>query len=72
MNAMKQLTTDQQQVLSLKFFADLTNQEIANVIGRSEGAVKALQHRAIQALQQIIERESVDPPRQGTSHLLHP
>lgn len=72
MNAMKQLTTDQQQVLSLKFFADLTNQEIANVIGRSEGAVKSLQHRAIQALQQIIERESVDPPRQGKSHLLHP
>jgi RNA polymerase sigma-70 factor, ECF subfamily len=67
LNAMSQLTEDQQQVLTLKFFGDLTNQEIATVIGRTEGAVKALQHRAIQTLQQIIEHESRDttPPRNG-------
>lgn len=56
--AISQLTTDQQQVLALKFFADMTNQEIATAIGRSEGAVKALQHRALHALQQILEREA--------------
>ncbi len=55
--AISQLTQDQQQVLTLKFFADMTNNEIATTIGRSEGAVKALQHRALQSLQQIIERE---------------
>ena len=55
--AIGQLTQDQQQVLTLKFFADMTNNEIATTIGRSEGAVKALQHRALQSLQQIIERE---------------
>src|SRR5918911_374533 len=55
--AIAQLTEDQQQVLMLKFFADMTNQEIASTIGRSEGAVKALQHRALHALQQILERE---------------
>jgi RNA polymerase sigma-70 factor (ECF subfamily) len=55
--AITQLTEDQQQVLTLKFFADMTNQEIAAVLGRTEGAVKALQHRALQALQQILERE---------------
>jgi RNA polymerase sigma-70 factor (ECF subfamily) len=55
--AIAQLTEDQQQVLTLKFFADMTNQEIASAIGRSEGAVKALQHRALHALQQILERE---------------
>src|SRR5215212_6165332 len=55
--ALAQLTEDQQQVLTLKFFVDMTNQEIATAIGRSEGAVKALQHRALQSLQQIIERE---------------
>jgi RNA polymerase sigma-70 factor (ECF subfamily) len=59
--AIAQLTEDQQQVLTLKFFADMTNQEIANVIGRSEGAVKALQHRALHALQQILEREQETP-----------
>jgi RNA polymerase sigma-70 factor (ECF subfamily) len=58
--AMSQLTADQQQVLTLKFFADMTNNEIATLIGRSEGAVKALQHRALQSLQQIIAREARD------------
>ena len=55
--AITQLTEDQQQVLTLKFFADMTNQEIATMLGRTEGAVKALQHRALHALQQILERD---------------
>jgi RNA polymerase sigma-70 factor (ECF subfamily) len=55
--AISQLTEDQQQVLMLKFFADMTNNEIAAQLGRTEGAVKALQHRALHALQQIISRE---------------
>lgn len=55
--AISQLTQDQQQVLTLKFFADMTNNEIATTIGRTEGAVKALQHRALQSLQQILMRE---------------
>jgi RNA polymerase sigma-70 factor, ECF subfamily len=55
--AITQLTEDQQQVLALKFFADMTNQEIAAALGRTEGAVKALQHRALHALQQILERD---------------
>jgi len=58
--AIGQLTQDQQQVLTLKFFADMTNGEIATTIGRSEGAVKALQHRALQSLQQILARENRD------------
>ena len=45
--AISQLTQDQQQVLTLKFFADMTNNEIAATIGRSEGAVKALQHLSL-------------------------
>jgi len=56
--AMSHLTADQQQVLVLKFFADMTNQEIARTIGRTEGAVKALQHRALSSLQHILEREA--------------
>jgi RNA polymerase sigma-70 factor (ECF subfamily) len=55
--AITQLTDDQQQVLTLKFFADMTNQEIATMLGRTEGAVKALQHRALHALQQLLERD---------------
>jgi RNA polymerase sigma-70 factor, ECF subfamily len=62
MTAMSQLTGDQQQVLTLRYFSDMTNQEIAATTGKTEGAVKALQHRALQALQQILEREGGDPP----------
>jgi RNA polymerase sigma-70 factor (ECF subfamily) len=62
MGAISQLTDDQQQVLNLRYFADMTNQEIAAAVGKTEGAVKALQHRALQALQQILERESAEPP----------
>lgn len=63
--AIAQLTADQQQVLTLKFFADLSNTEIARIIGRTEGAVKALQHRALQALQHILERGRQDPHQPG-------
>lgn len=60
-HAIAQLTVEQQHVLMMKFFGDMTNQEIAATIGKTEGAVKALQHRAIQALQQILEQEPDEP-----------
>lgn len=58
--AMRQLTVDQQQVLHLRFFADMSNAEIARQLGKTEGSVKALQHRALQALQHIMARENDD------------
>ena len=58
--AMATLTVDQQQVLTLRFFADMTNAEIGKVLKKSEGAVKALQHRALQSLQQIMSRDGDD------------
>jgi RNA polymerase sigma-70 factor, ECF subfamily len=48
--ALDYLTDDQRQVVLLKFAEGLDNQAIASVIGRSEGAVKSLQHRALVAL----------------------
>lgn len=56
--AIAQLTDDQQQVLTLKFFADMSNGEIAAILGRTEGAIKALQHRALNALAIIMQRET--------------
>ncbi len=55
--AISQLTSEQQQVITLKFYVGLTNLEIAEILGRTEGAVKALQHRAINRLQQILSHE---------------
>lgn len=55
--AVEQLTTEQQQVIILKFFVGLSNAEIASIIGRTEGAIKALQHRAINRLHQLLSHE---------------
>jgi RNA polymerase sigma-70 factor (ECF subfamily) len=59
--ALVQLTPDQQQVVTLRFFADMSNSEIAGMLKRTEGAVKAIQHRALQSLQKILRRESEEP-----------
>ncbi len=49
--ALRQLTSAQQQVIELKFLHGLSNQEAAEIMHRSVGAVKLLQHRALAALQ---------------------
>ncbi len=55
--AIEQLTLEQQQVITFKFFVGLSNLEIAEILGRTEGAVKALQHRAINRLQHMLSNE---------------
>jgi RNA polymerase sigma-70 factor (ECF subfamily) len=55
--AISHLTVDQQQVIVLKFVEGLSNAEVGQVLGKTEGAVKSLQHRALAALQRIMERE---------------
>lgn len=45
-----QLSPDQQQVIYLKFLEGMSNQEVADVLGKPVGAVKSLQHRALAAL----------------------
>ena len=56
-SAIAQLTTDQQRVIILKFVEGLSNAEVAHILGKSEGAVKSLQHRALNSLQRIMRRE---------------
>lgn len=48
--AVRGLPDDQQQVVLLRFGQDLRNKEIARIMQRSEGAVKALLHRALAGL----------------------
>ena len=45
------LSEDQQQVLTLKFVFDFSNAEVGTILGKSEGAIKSLQHRALGSLQ---------------------
>lgn len=54
--AIADLTEDQRQVILLKFVEGLDNKTVARVLGKSVGAVKALQHRALAALRRILEQ----------------
>jgi RNA polymerase sigma-70 factor, ECF subfamily len=48
------LSPEQQQVLTLKFVFGFSNGEVATILGKTEGAVKSLQHRALASLQKQI------------------
>jgi RNA polymerase sigma-70 factor, ECF subfamily len=45
------LSDEQRQVLTLKFVFNFTNGDVATILGKTEGAVKSLQHRALVSLQ---------------------
>jgi RNA polymerase sigma-70 factor (ECF subfamily) len=48
------VTPEQRDVLLLRLLAGLTIDEIATVLGKTKGAVKALQRRGLLALQEIL------------------
>lgn len=52
--ALASLTPDQREVVVLRFFGQRSSAEIAVLTGRSEHAVKALQHRAVGALARLL------------------
>jgi len=53
-SAAKRLTPAQQEVISLRFAGEMSIAQAANVMGKSEGAIKALQHSAIVALRKVL------------------
>jgi RNA polymerase sigma-70 factor (ECF subfamily) len=55
--AARGLTRAQQEVISLRFAGELSVAECARSMGKSEGAIKALQHSAIVALRKALGRE---------------
>jgi RNA polymerase sigma factor (sigma-70 family) len=59
------LPPDQRAVLLLRILADLTVEQVAAVLGRSVGSVKALQRRGLRALREHLEGEA-SPDRGGT------
>ena len=55
---LKELGAEQQVVIKLKFFEELENSEIAELMGKNEGAVRVIQHRAIIKLQELIKKST--------------
>jgi RNA polymerase sigma factor (sigma-70 family) len=56
------LPTDQRAVLLLRILADLTVEQVARVLGRSEASVKALQRRGLRTLRDRLEAASEGTP----------
>ena len=57
--AMQDLTEEQRHVLSLRFGADMPIQDVARILGKSEGAIKQLQARAVAALARKLSPQAV-------------
>jgi RNA polymerase sigma-70 factor (ECF subfamily) len=52
--ALHRLPDDQREVIACRFFGDLSPQETAAQMGRSEGSVRVLQHRALATLRRLL------------------
>ena len=53
------LSPDQRAVVLLRVVADLSVEDVAKILGKREGAIKALQHRAMGALRRHLSRQAV-------------
>jgi RNA polymerase sigma-70 factor (ECF subfamily) len=60
--AISRLRDIEQDVILMRFVEELSHKEVAEILGKTEGAVKLIQHRALKNLKQILnhERERAD------------
>ena len=54
---LQELDSVQQEILALRFINGLSLQEVATILGKSVGAVKIAQHRALKELRGILQLE---------------
>jgi RNA polymerase sigma-70 factor (ECF subfamily) len=62
--AMRELSEDQRQVLLLRMAGGFTAPEVAEILGKTTGAVKALQHRGLTSLAKVLGLRSPQQPEQ--------
>lgn len=53
-DALKEITSDQRQVIVLKYLEGWSNAEVAKALDKPVGAIKSLQHRALAALRRLL------------------
>jgi RNA polymerase sigma-70 factor (ECF subfamily) len=54
-NAINRLTEEQAQVVTLRFLEGLSITEVAEMMGKTEGSIKAMQYRAVSSLRRLLE-----------------
>jgi RNA polymerase sigma-70 factor (ECF subfamily) len=62
LNLVGKLPDDRQQLLILKFVDHLSNAEIGEIMGRTEGAIKSLYHRTLLALRDEVMKLDTNHP----------
>lgn len=62
LKAMQGLTLEQRQVLQMKYFLQMSNAEVARALGKREGAINALQHRALRKMGGLLEKQGLGKP----------
>ena len=58
---LEKLTPEQREVLLLRVFGDLTVDEVARLLGKSSGAIKALQRRGLEGVLLALAKDGVTP-----------
>jgi len=53
-NAVKHLTPAQREVIGLRFFGELSSAEVGEILGKSSGAVREMQHVALETLRKLM------------------
>jgi RNA polymerase sigma-70 factor (ECF subfamily) len=61
--AVDRLPGDRRRAIVLRFVDEMSTAEIAGVLGRSEGAVRVLLHRALRTVSRELRRDGEPPPR---------
>ncbi len=56
--AMKTLSDEQREVVVLRFLQGFSHAEVGEQLGKSEGAVRTLQYRALGRLREIVDRQA--------------
>ena len=54
LKAIRQMPDNRQTLLILKYVEEMTNQEIGQIMGKSEGAIKSLYHRTLNELRDLL------------------
>jgi RNA polymerase sigma-70 factor, ECF subfamily len=57
LDAVKRLSSEQQECVVLRFLQGMSVSETARIMGKNDGAVKTLQYRAVRALARLVPQE---------------
>lgn len=69
--AIHRLSPEHQQLITLRFVEGMSHAEVAQIVGKSEGATRVVQYRALQALARALDsRERPRSAKRGTLNQL--